>query len=172
MYFLKILHSEIKMNQKTNILAKYGAFFLNNKVSVHRFCWIYRPKRTWFKSTCISFLKICRIQIKTCPQTSIEPKYSAFDLNNKVTVHGLVLLVQLSWQNRRILFFSQKWHNMGVESYMVLRLKMDAQACNVSYIFSNFSLFQSLTSRPESEGCKRLLDNLRLLVQGSWALVL
>ena len=30
-------------------------------------------------------------------QNSIEPKYGAFYLNNKVKVHGLVLLVQLSW---------------------------------------------------------------------------
>ena len=29
-------------------------------------------------------------------KTSIEPKYGAFNLNNKVTMHGLVLLVQLS----------------------------------------------------------------------------
>ena len=40
--------------------------------------------------------KIGLIQIKIYPQTSIELKYGSFYLNNKVTVHGLVLLVQLS----------------------------------------------------------------------------
>ena len=30
------------------------------------------------------------------PQTYIEPKYGAFYLKNKVSAHGLVLLVQLS----------------------------------------------------------------------------
>ena len=43
-----------------------------------------------------TFWKIRRIQIQKYPQTSIEPKYGAFYLNDKVRVHGLVLLVQLS----------------------------------------------------------------------------
>ena len=30
--------------------------------------------------------------------TPTEPKYSAFYFNNKVTVHGLVLLVEQSWR--------------------------------------------------------------------------
>ena len=36
------------------------------------------------------------MQIQIHPQTSIEPKYDVIYLNNKVRVHGLVLLVQLS----------------------------------------------------------------------------
>ena len=37
-----------------------------------------------------------RIQIQMYPQNSIEPKYGEFYLKNKVSAHGLVLLVQLS----------------------------------------------------------------------------
>ena len=40
--------------------------------------------------------EIWRIQIQMNLQTSIDPKYGAFNLNNKVCAHGLVLLVQLS----------------------------------------------------------------------------
>ena len=43
-----------------------------------------------------TFWKIWQIQIEIQPQISIEPKYGALYLNNKVRVHGLVLLVQLS----------------------------------------------------------------------------
>ena len=43
-----------------------------------------------------TFGEIWRIQIQMYPQTSIEPKYGAFNLKNKVSAHGLVLLVQLS----------------------------------------------------------------------------
>ena len=42
--------------------------------------------------------KIRRIQIQIYPLTSIDPKYSVFYLTNKVMVHGLVLLVQLTWE--------------------------------------------------------------------------
>ena len=43
-------------------------------------------------------MKIPRIQIQIYPCTPIEPKYGAFYLNNKVRVHGSVLLVQLSYR--------------------------------------------------------------------------
>ena len=43
-----------------------------------------------------TFEEIWRIQIQIYPQTSIEPKYGAFYLTNKVSAHGLGLLVQLS----------------------------------------------------------------------------
>ena len=43
-----------------------------------------------------TFGEIWHIQIQIYPQTSIEPKYGAFYLKNKVSAHGLVLLVQLS----------------------------------------------------------------------------
>ena len=43
-----------------------------------------------------TFLEICHIQIQIYPQTYIEPKYGAFYLKNKVSAHGLVLMVQLS----------------------------------------------------------------------------
>ena len=47
---------------------------------------------------CSLFLgKLWRIQIQIYPETHIEPKYGAFYWNNKVRVHGLVLLVQVSW---------------------------------------------------------------------------
>ena len=43
-----------------------------------------------------NFWEIWHIQIQMYPQTSIEPKYGEFYLKNQVSVHGLVLLVQLS----------------------------------------------------------------------------
>ena len=43
-----------------------------------------------------TFWEIRHIQIQTYPQTYIEPKYNAFYQKNKVSAHGLVLLVQLS----------------------------------------------------------------------------
>ena len=42
--------------------------------------------------------EIWRIQIQIYPRTSIEPRYGAFYLTNKVSAHGLGLLVQLSWR--------------------------------------------------------------------------
>ena len=45
-----------------------------------------------------TFWKIGRIHIQIYLQTLNEPKYGAFYLNNKVRVHELVLLVQLSWR--------------------------------------------------------------------------
>ena len=42
-----------------------------------------------------TFWGIWRIQIQIYPQTSIEPKDGAFYMTNKVSAHGLVLLVQL-----------------------------------------------------------------------------
>ena len=38
-----------------------------------------------------NFGEIWRIQIQMYPQTSIEPKYGAFNLKNKVSAHGLFL---------------------------------------------------------------------------------
>ena len=46
----------------------------------------------------VLFEKILHIQIQIYPQTYIEPNYCAFYLKNKVSVHWLVLLVQLSWR--------------------------------------------------------------------------
>ena len=46
----------------------------------------------------VLFGKIQRIQIQVYHQTSFDPKYGAFYLNNEVSVHGLVLLDQLSWR--------------------------------------------------------------------------
>ena len=43
-----------------------------------------------------TFGEIWRIQIQMYPQTPIEPKYGAFNLKNKVSAHGLGLVVQLS----------------------------------------------------------------------------
>jgi hypothetical protein len=43
-----------------------------------------------------NFGEIWRIQIQIYPQISIEPRYGAFSLTNKVNAHGLGLLVQLS----------------------------------------------------------------------------
>ena len=43
-----------------------------------------------------TFGEIWRIQIQIGSQTSIEPKYGAFNLTNEVSAHGLGLLVQLS----------------------------------------------------------------------------
>ena len=43
-----------------------------------------------------TFGEIWRIQIQSYHQTSIQPKYGAFFLTNKVSAHGFVLLVQLS----------------------------------------------------------------------------
>ena len=48
------------------------------------------------KSTRAKETTICIVQIKIFRQTYIEQKYGAFYLNNKVGVHELVLLVQLS----------------------------------------------------------------------------
>ena len=45
-----------------------------------------------------TFGEIWRIQIQIYPQTSIEPRYGAFSLTNKVSAHRLGLLVQLSWR--------------------------------------------------------------------------
>ena len=45
-----------------------------------------------------TFGEIWHIQIQIYPQTPIEPRYGAFYLTNKVSAHGLGLLVQLSWR--------------------------------------------------------------------------
>ena len=42
-----------------------------------------------------TFRKIRKIQIQIYPQTPIELKFGALYLKNRVTVHELVLLVQL-----------------------------------------------------------------------------
>ena len=47
-----------------------------------------------------AFWKIQLIQIQIYPKTSIEAKYGAFYLRNKVSANGLVLLVQ----SEKILF--------------------------------------------------------------------
>ena len=36
------------------------------------------------------------MQVKKIPKTSIDQRYSALYLNNKVIIHGLILLVQLN----------------------------------------------------------------------------
>ena len=41
-----------------------------------------------------TFGEIWRIQIQMYPQTSIEPRYGAYNLKNKVSANGLGLLVQ------------------------------------------------------------------------------
>ena len=57
----------------------------------------YKQKNTEAKNVLRStFWKIWRIHLQIYPQTSIEPKYGAFYLNNIVRVHGLILLDQLS----------------------------------------------------------------------------
>ena len=43
-----------------------------------------------------TFGEIWRIQIQIYPQTFIEPRYGSFYLTNKVSAHGLGLLVQLN----------------------------------------------------------------------------
>ena len=43
-----------------------------------------------------TFWEIRHIQIQIYPQTSLEPKYGAFNLKNEVSAHGLGLVVQLS----------------------------------------------------------------------------
>ena len=45
-----------------------------------------------------TFGEIWQIQIKIYPQTSFDSKYGALNLKNKVSAHGLVLVVQLSWR--------------------------------------------------------------------------
>ena len=65
------------------LFTKYYLFSCNN--------WFYIQKV--LRGT---FWEIWRTQIQMYPQTSIEPKYGAFYLNNKVRVQGIVLLVQLS----------------------------------------------------------------------------
>ena len=42
------------------------------------------------------FGEIWRVQIQMYLQTSFEPKYGAFNLENKVSAHGLGIVVQLS----------------------------------------------------------------------------
>ena len=43
-----------------------------------------------------TFWEIWHIQIQMYHQTFFEPKYRAFNLKNKVSAHGLGLIVQLS----------------------------------------------------------------------------
>ena len=40
---------QIKIYPQTSIQLKYGAFFLNNKNSVHTFCWKYIPRKCFVK---------------------------------------------------------------------------------------------------------------------------
>ena len=67
------------------------------------------------------------------PQTFIEPKYGAFYLNNKVRVHGLVLLVQLS---RRV---ACPWWNLDWPSISLSHPPIFRQS-----IFSIFQLCSHL----------------------------
>ena len=43
-----------------------------------------------------TFGEIRRIQIQIYPQNYVEPKYGEFNLKNKVSAHGLGLVVKLS----------------------------------------------------------------------------
>ena len=56
----------------------------------------YLLSRWLFKTLIGTFWTIWHIQIQIYPQTSIDPKDGALYLKNKVSTHGLVLLVQLS----------------------------------------------------------------------------
>ena len=56
----------------------------------------WQSEKYWYQK--VTFWKILQIQIEVYPKTSIEPKYGTFYLNNEVKVHGIVLLVQLSWR--------------------------------------------------------------------------
>ena len=97
--FWKIWRIQIITYPQTLIQPTYGEFCFNNKVSLHKFSWKYRPKKYLDKkSTFRYFLGNLAHRNKIYPQNPIEPKYGALYLNNKVTVHGLVLLVQLSWK--------------------------------------------------------------------------
>ena len=53
-----------------------------------------------------TFREMWCIQIQMYPKTFIEPKYGAFNLRNKVSSHGLGLLLQLCWRFWRADF----WH--------------------------------------------------------------
>ena len=66
----------------TNIATKIGCFILKSTR-------LYKVLRG-------TFGEIRRIQIQIYHQTSIEPKDGAFYFKDKVSEHGLVLLVQLS----------------------------------------------------------------------------
>ena len=69
-----------------------GVFFNTKCLQNRVFCIEQVPRqKKVLKGT---FWKIRRIQIEIYPETSMEPKYEAFYLDNKVRVHGLVLLVQ------------------------------------------------------------------------------
>ena len=63
-----------------------------------------------------TFWKIRRIQLQKYPQTHSEPKYGAYYMNNKVRVHGLVLLVQLNW--RAASPFQKKCHGFPKPSLL------------------------------------------------------
>ena len=70
--------------------------FLQQQV-LHAFRVFCNKKHTEAKKVLRStFWKIGRIHIQIYPQNSIEPTYGAFNLNNEVRVHGLILLLQLS----------------------------------------------------------------------------
>ena len=45
-----------------------------------------------------TFGEIWHIKIQMYPQTFIGPNNGAFNLNNEVSAHGLVLLFQLKWR--------------------------------------------------------------------------
>ena len=70
-------------------------WFFNQECLLNRVFWNkkYKDIKKVLRGT---FRKIRQIQIQIYPQTSIETKYGAFSLKNKVRAPGLVLLFQLS----------------------------------------------------------------------------
>ena len=89
--FWKIKCKYYKMKPHTSMGLNCGAFCLTNNVSVHGFNWKYRPTKYLAKKCMFrSFLENLAHTNQNNPKTSIEPKYGAFNLNNKVIVHGLV----------------------------------------------------------------------------------
>ena len=86
---MKIWRKQIRIYLQVSIEPKHGAFGLNNKVSMYRSVENVCLKNVWVKIVLEStFWKTWRKQFKIYPSTSIEPKYCAFYLNKKISVHG------------------------------------------------------------------------------------
>ena len=81
--------------------------FFSEKDTLLCSSWSHAIYPLWYLSSQRHFFLIWHIQINVYPTTYIEPKYCAFYSNNKVTVHGLVLLVKLSQINLSLL--SRGW---------------------------------------------------------------
>ena len=76
------------------VLHDLGLIFLS-KCLKNRVFWT-KKKNYDTKRTLKCVLENPAQKIKIYPQTSFEPKYGALYRKNKVSAHGLVLLVQLS----------------------------------------------------------------------------